>query len=339
MEFWKGRRNAMRHSRYPIRMLLQPLSRSHLELLLRLHEAAPLSRIAQVNTWRERSSLNQYVTKLPDAGSPAEAARSGNAQQDGTNAGTPAEAARSGPAQQVNTWRERSSLNQYVTKLPDAAGSPAEAARSGNAQQDGTSQHLAGAEFAQPTRHKIPQMQELLLRPHEAAPPSKSTLGGSEVRSTDTSPNSQMQWIFLLRPHEAATPSRMAQVSTGGSGVRSTDTSQNSPDEELLLRQHEAAPPSKSRFGGERSSLNQRHQTPRVGLPAEAARSGNAQQDGTSQHLAGAEFAQPTRHKIPQMQEVLLRPHEGPAQQVNTWQERSSLNRHVTKLPRCRISC
>ncbi|GBN71765.1 hypothetical protein AVEN_213160-1 [Araneus ventricosus] len=45
---------------------------------------------------------------------------------------------------------------------PKPSGSPGGAARSGPAQHDSTSQHLAGAEFAQPTRHQSPQMQAQL---------------------------------------------------------------------------------------------------------------------------------------------------------------------------------
>ncbi|GBN84303.1 hypothetical protein AVEN_250279-1, partial [Araneus ventricosus] len=45
---------------------------------------------------------------------------------------------------------------------PKPSGTPDGAARSDPAQHDSTSQHLAGAEFAQPTRHQTPQMQAQL---------------------------------------------------------------------------------------------------------------------------------------------------------------------------------
>ncbi|GBM60514.1 hypothetical protein AVEN_260000-1 [Araneus ventricosus] len=45
---------------------------------------------------------------------------------------------------------------------PKPSGTPDGAARSGPAQHDSTSQHLAGAEFAQSTRHQSPQMQAQL---------------------------------------------------------------------------------------------------------------------------------------------------------------------------------
>ncbi|GBM66179.1 hypothetical protein AVEN_68303-1 [Araneus ventricosus] len=45
---------------------------------------------------------------------------------------------------------------------PKLSGAPDGAAGSGNAQNDSTSQHLTGANFAQPLHHQTPQMQAQL---------------------------------------------------------------------------------------------------------------------------------------------------------------------------------
>ncbi|GBM14974.1 hypothetical protein AVEN_116614-1 [Araneus ventricosus] len=45
------------------------------------------------------------------------------------------------------------------TSYPKPSRTPVGASRSSPAQHDSTSQHLAGEEFAQPTRHQNPQMQ------------------------------------------------------------------------------------------------------------------------------------------------------------------------------------
>ncbi|GBM07167.1 hypothetical protein AVEN_15415-1 [Araneus ventricosus] len=55
--------------------------------------------------------------------------------------------------------------SRYAVRVPvstEAPGTPDGAAQSCSAQHDSTGHHLAGAEFAQPTRHQTPQLQAQL---------------------------------------------------------------------------------------------------------------------------------------------------------------------------------